>query len=384
MPLANAFRAELDAAEPRYNLAVCYCVRCGLVQVPDVISPQRLFGAYQYFSSASGPLVEHFRNVAEDVQRQYLPSPDNLLCEIGSNDGVFLQNLVGKCRVIGIDPANNIASEAALKGVPTISRFFDPQVAIAVRDLFGAAKVIFAANCFAHIDNIHGMMEGVCRLLADDGVLIFENHRFVDMLRTKCFDQIYHEHLAYYTLRPLETLMARFGMHIVEARTIATHGESFQIHAAWKDGPHPVLPSVKRIREEEDAMHLDDVETYRRFAQDVGVLKRDLVQLLREVKGQGNRVVGYGAPAKATILLNYCQIGGETIDYVVDSTKIKQGTYVPGTTIQIRHPDVLKDDPPEYLLLLAWNYADAILSREAQLRHRGVRFIVPVPELRVV
>ena len=362
MPLANAFRAERDAPERRYNLSVSYCPSCGLVQVPDVVNPQRLFGTYNYFTSASWPMVEHFRKAAEAIYKQYLSDGNNLICEIGSNDGVFLQNLVGKCRVIGIDPAKNIALTAALKGVPTVTGFFSPKIAKNVRDMFGAPKVIFAANCFAHVDSLDELMEGVNFLLADDGVLIFENHRFAHMLKTACFDQIYHEHLAYYTLRPLETLMGRFGMRIIEARTIATHGQSFQIHAARQHSALPALPSVECIRREEDAMRLDEPETYQGFARDVAAVKSNLVELLRDLKAKGHSVAGYGAPAKGVTLLNYCQIGNDTLDYIVDFTVIKQGRYMPGTTIPIRHPDILKDRAPDYLLLLAWNYADAILS----------------------
>lgn len=386
MPLANSFRSEddLKSPEPRYNLSAVYCSDCGLVQVPDIVSPEVLFKRYTYFSSASKPMVDHFRAVAGDIREQYLHDPSDLICEIGSNDGIFLQNFVGKCRVIGVDPADNIATTAALKGVTTVNKFFNPRTAQTVRDLFGAPKVVFAANCFAHIDELDGIMEGIMSLLADDGVFIFENHRFVDMLRSKCFDQVYHEHLAYYTIRPLEHLMDRFGLRIIDARTIPTHGESFQIHAARKGSLHPVLSSVARVREEEDRLGLNDPKTYKAFAKEVEKLKTDLVALLKDLKKQGKRIVGYGAPGKGTTLLNYCGIGHETLEYIVDSTPIKQGLYMPGTTIPIRHPDVLKSDAPDYLLLLAWNYADAILKREQLLRDRGMKFIIPVPRLEIV
>jgi hypothetical protein len=386
MPLANSFRTEADLKnpEPRFNLSAAYCKSCGLVQVPDIVSPEILFKSYTYFSSASKPMVDHFHSVAEDIREQYISDPSDLICEIGSNDGVFLQNFVGKCRVIGVDPADNIATTAALKGVTTVNKFFNPRTGKAVRALFGMPKVVFAANCFAHIDEIDGIMEGLVTMLAEDGVFIFENHRFVDMLRSKCFDQIYHEHLAYYTLRPLEHLMDRYGLHIIDARTIPTHGESFQIHAARKGSNYPVLSSVERIRKEEDQMGLNDPKTYHAFAKEVVGFKTNLLRLLKDLKAQGKRIVGYGAPGKGTTLLNYCGIGPETLDYIIDSTPIKQGRYMPGTPIQIRHPDALKTDSPDYLLLLAWNYADAILKREQLLRDRGMKFILPVPKLEIV
>jgi hypothetical protein len=385
-PVANAFRtkADLDKPEDRYPLSCCYCQECGLVQVPDIIAPRILFSHYTYFSSASQPMIEHFKRQADLIRTQYLTDPSCLICEIGSNDGIFLQNLVGKCRVIGVDPADNIATTAALKGVTTVNKFFNPQTAQTVRDLFGAPKVVFAANCFAHIDDIDGIMQGVISLLSDDGVFIFENHRFADMLRHKCFDQIYHEHLAFYTIRPIEHLMKRFGMRVIDVRIIPTQGESFQVHCARIGSAHKEQPSVQRIRDDEDALGLNKVETYERLAREVGGLQDDLKTLLLDLKAKGKRIVGYGAPGKATTLLNVLGLGQETIEYAIDTTQIKHGRYVPGTRIEIRPPETLKTDTPDYLVLFAWNYAEAILKKEAALRAKGVKFIVPVPRLEIV
>ncbi len=386
MPLANAYRPEGEStiAEPLYPLSVAYCSACGLVQVPDVVSPRRLFGAYHYFTSASAPMIDHFRRVAADICGRYLNEPDDLLCEVGSNDGVFLQHLVGRCRVLGVDPASNIVGLAAKKGVPTVGRFFNVHTARAIRTMFGRAKVIFSANCLAHIDDLDDVLEGVTDLLAPDGVLIFENHRFANMLRMSCFDQIYHEHLTYYTLRPLEVLLARFGLRVIDVQVIPTHGESFQIHAAHSDAPYPVEARVALTRQDEDALHFDDVETYRQFAQNVVEFRQNLRHLLHELRSRGGRLVGYGAPAKASTLLNYCDIGHEVLHYVVDSTPIKQGRYVPGTSIPIRPPSTLAENPPDYVLLLAWNYAEAILRQEQALRSHGMRFILPFPTPHVV
>jgi len=244
--------------------------------------------------------------------------------------------------------------------------------------------VIFSANCLAHIDDLDDVLEGVTDLLAPDGVLIFENHRFANMLRMSCFDQIYHEHLTYYTLRPLEVLLARFGLRVIDVQVIPTHGESFQIHAARSDAPYPVEARVALTRQDEDALHFDDVETYRQFAQNVVEFRQNLRHLLHELRSRGGRLVGYGAPAKASTLLNYCDIGHEVLHYVVDSTPIKQERYVPGTSIPIRPPSTLAENPPDYVLLLAWNYAEAILRQEQALRSHGMRFILPFPTPHVV
>lgn len=385
MPLANAFRPAADGDDHRrFPLSCVYCGRCGLVQVPEVVDPVILFTRYNYLSSASEPMVEHFRLQADIIRREYLADPGSLICEIGSNDGTFLQNLIGLCRVVGIDPADNIDAIAPQRGVTAVNGFFNSTTAANLRDLYGPAKVIFTANCFAHIDDLDEVMSGVGTLLRDDGVFIFENHRFAHMLRTACFDQIYHEHLCYYTLRPIEQLMQRFGMRVIDARLIPTQGESFQIHCARHGSAHEERPSVQRIRDDESALALDDPETYACLARAVAQRRDELKALLHDLKAAGKRIVGYGAPGKATILLNALGIGADVIEYAVDSTSLKQGCVIPGTAIPIRPPEVLQSDSPDYLLLLAWNYADAILQRESSLRERGIKFIVPAPSLRIV
>ncbi|HWB19398.1 MAG TPA: class I SAM-dependent methyltransferase [Phycisphaerales bacterium] len=385
-PMANAFLTEDDLRkpEPKFPLSAHYCGNCGLVQVLDVVDPSLLFSHYTYFSSASKPMVDHFAEVAADLHKTYLTDPGDLILEIGSNDGIMLKNLVGKSRLVGIDPADNIADIAAKNGVTTIPRFFNPHNASMIRELFGGAKVVFAANCFAHIDDIDGIMEGVTKVLDDDGVFVFENHRFTDMVKSKCFDQIYHEHLCFYTLRPIEHLMDRFGMRVIDARTIPTHGESFQIHAARKGSSYAEKPSVAKVRAEEAGMGLNDPKTYTKLAKEVDELCKAMVKMLKDFKAQGKRIIGYGAPGKGNTLLNYCGIDGSILEYVVDTTPIKQGRYTPGTHIPIRSPEVLKTDTPDYCLLLSWNYADAILKKEEPLRKRGVKFILPVPRLEVV
>jgi novobiocin biosynthesis protein NovU/D-mycarose 3-C-methyltransferase len=385
-PLANSFRpaAAAAAGDPRFPLACAYCGNCGLVQLPGVVDPRILFKHYRYFSSASEPMVVHLRRQAELIRRRYLDDAGCLICEIGSNDGTFLQNLVDKCRVVGVDPADNVGAAAALRGVTTINRFFTPRTARSVRKSFGRAKVIFAANCFAHVDDVDGMMRAVVDLLRDDGVFIFENHRFVHMLRSTCFDQIYHEHLSYYTLRPLEQLLRRFGMRVFDVRLVPTQGESFQIHCAKIASTYRERPSVERVRREENHLGLEKAETYQNLTRAIARRRDELRSLLVDLKSRGKRIVGYGAPGKATMLLNAMRLDDGVIDYAVDSTPIKQGCVIPGTGIAILPPEALDSDSPDYLLLLAWNYADTILEKEAPLRRRGVKFIVPIPDPRIL
>jgi hypothetical protein len=386
VPLANAFlrESDLNKPEPRFPLSAHYCAQCGLVQVLDVVDPRLLFSHYAYFSSASKPMVEHFASVAAEIHARYLTKPGDLLVEIGSNDGTFLKNLLGKSRLLGVDPAANIAEEAAKSGITTIKQFFNADVATYIRHLFGPAKVVFAANCFAHTDDIADTLRGVTTLLDTDGVLVFEDHRFASVLRSGHFDQFYHEHLNSYTLRPLEHLMERFGMKIIDARVIPTHGGSFEIHAARVDSGYRRQPSVAKVRADELALGLDDPRTYAKFAADVKEFGKKFGRMLKGLKNEGSRIAGYGATAKSTTLLNYCGIDNSILDYVVDSTPRKQGCYTPGTHIPILPPEAFRADKPDYVVLLAWNYADVILDNERAQRERGVKFILPEQELKLL
>lgn len=386
LPLANNYLTERELSFPEQRLphSLYYCRNCSLVQLIDVVDPEILFRNYPYFSSASKPLVDHFSRVASEVLECYVEGQEDLVCEIGSNDGIFLKNFLGKTRVVGVDPARHIATVASAQGIPTLPEFFDEKQAAEILNDFGKARIIFAANVFAHIDNLDGVMEGVRTLLEDDGVFIFEVHRFADMLVTKCFDQIYHEHLCYFTLRPLEHLLGQFGMRIFDVKKIPIHGESFHIHAAKEGNNNFERESVARMREEESLMGLDDVQTHISFADEVGKLKNHIREMLVGIKSSGKRIVGYGAPSKGNTLLNYCDIDNNIVDYIVDTTPFKQGLFTPGSRIPIYPPQRIYEDTPDYVLLLAWNYADYILNKEHMLRDNGTKFIIPIPSPTIV
>lgn len=386
LPLANHYLTERELSLPEQRLphSLYYCRNCSLVQLIDVVDPEILFRNYPYFSSASKPLVDHFSRVASEVLECYVEGQEDLVCEIGSNDGIFLKNFLGKARVVGVDPARHIAAAASAQGIPTLPEFFDEKQAAEILSDFGKARIIFAANVFAHIDNLDGVMEGVRTLLEDDGVFIFEVHRFADMLMAKCFDQIYHEHLCYFTLRPLEHLLGQFGMRIFDVKKIPIHGESFHIHAAKEGNNNFERESVARMREEESLMGLDDVQTHISFAGEVGKLKNHIREMLVGIKSGGKRIVGYGAPSKGNTLLNYCNIDNNIVDYIVDTTPFKQGLFTPGSRIPIYPPQRIYEDTPDYVLLLAWNYADYILNKEHMLRDNGTKFIIPIPSPTIV
>ncbi len=389
MPLANGFLKpeELSAEEARFPLRVAFCRSCSLMQLQDIVHPGLLFREYPYFSSASAPLVEHFRTFARVIGDRFISEPVDLMVEIGSNDGVFLQWLKGKARILGVDPAENIAGEANRRGIETLPEFFSAEVSARIRERYGPAKVIVASNVVAHVDDLDNLLAGVKTLLGDDGVFVFEVHWVWDLVLNRGFDQIYHEHVSYFGFVPLERLLRRFGFEVFDAEVLPVHGRLLRVFTrktgnsadAPADGP-----SFRAIREAERAAGLNDLRTYIKFAASVDQAKGKLTALLSDLKREGRKIVGYGAPAKGNILLNYCGIGPHFIDYLTDTTPAKQGLFTPGTRIPISSPDRAKSDVPDYFLLLAWNYADAILEKEKEFRAGGGRFIIPIPEPRVV
>ena len=378
MPPANAFltKGKLDKTEPIFPLDVYFCRGCGSVQLMDVVSPKTLFKNYTYLTSASQPLVEHFVELGNEVVKKFLRSPNDLVVEIGSNDGSLLGSIKDNCRILGIEPDKAIADIAARAGVKTLPEFFTSALANKVVTDFGSARVVLANNVIAHIDNLKDVFEGVSALLTDDGAFIFEVHWVGNLIGEGGFDQIYHEHLSYFSLSALRKAADLWGMKLVDVRKVPIHGESLRVYLKKKGVESK---AVRRLLEEEKERGLFAESTYRAFAERVRQNKSDLVSMLKKLKKQNKTIVGYGAPAKGNTLLNYCSIDGGLVDYIIDTTPFKQGLYTPGTRIPVLRPEIIKKNPPDYLLLLAWNYADKIMEKEKWYKELGGKFIVPVP-----
>ncbi len=382
MPPANAFLKKEDfSKEESFPLTVVFCKNCFLLQVPEIVDPSILFRDYDYITSASKPLIEHFQEMGRSLKERFINSRDELVIEIGGNDGTLLGAIKDDCRVLNIDPAENIASLAREKGVQTEVAFFGPAVADDIRRKYGRAKVVVANNVMAHIDDIRGVFSGVSSLLADDGVYVFEVHWVGNLIGEGGFDQIYHEHLCYYSLLALNRLVEDAGMHIFDVEFVPMHGRSLRVFAGKT---REKTKAVDEVFDMERTIGLDRAETFEAFAEKVEKSKTDLLGLLSDLKKEGKKIVGYGAPAKGNTLLNFVGIGPEIIDYLTDTTPMKQGLYSPGRHIPVVPPERLTAERPDYVLLLAWNYADAILKKEAGLRDSGVKFIIPVPEVRIV
>ena len=387
-PLANAYLAPEELGNPELTapLEVVRCPTCELLQLRHTVSPEALFRNYLYVSSTSPVFVAHFDAYARHLAARFSLNETSLVVDVGSNDGALLKPLKQRgVRVLGVEPAARIADMANAAGVETIDAFFTPDLASRIRTDRGPAAVIAANNVFAHIADLHAVVEGVRRLLADDGVSVFEVQYLGDLLEKNLFDIVYHEHLCYYHLTPLVSFLAEQDMEVFDVQRVPVHGGSLRVFVQRAGGPHQRQPRVEALLAEERTRHLGSKQPYAAFAARIAENKRRLMALLSTLRADQKRIVGYGAPAKATTFLYAFGIGPETLEYIVDDDRVfKQGRHMPGLHIPIAPPERLLTDRPEYCLILAWNFAEPIIQKQAHFTAQGGRFIVPVPEPRIV
>jgi SAM-dependent methyltransferase len=315
--------------------------------------------------------------------QRFLLSSEDLVIEIGSNDGVLLGHIQDRVRVLGIDPSHEAAQIAQEeRGVDTIVSFLDDAAVETVLRERGQARLIIANNVMAHIDDIVGAFERVRRLLVPGGTFVFEVHWVGNLIGEGGFDQIYHEHLCYFSLHALQYLIKKAHMQLVDAEFVPIHGTSLRVYATNGDGE--LSERGRNILKTEQERALHEYSAYADFARRVETIKRELLALLEKLHAAGKNIVGYGAPAKGNTLLNYCSIDSRYLLYVTDSTLLKQGKYTPGTHLKVERPEKLQEDIPDYALLLAWNYKDAILAKEKNLGDKGLKFIVAIPTVEIV
>jgi len=354
-----------------------------MVQLAQVVAPEIMFKDYAYLTGSSAPMKTHFTEMAERVIANLDLPAGSLVADIGSNDGTLLNQFKQRgMRVLGIEPATNVAELAERNGIDTVNEFFGEKTAQFISHQKGRAKVITATNVFAHVNDLDDFMQGIITFLDDRGVFVIEVPYLVDMLTRVEFDTIYHEHLSYFSLRPLMALFKRFEMSIIDVERIRVHGGSIRVYAG--KGKKKLSGAAADLLKFESEARLDDVATCQEFAEGVNRIKIELTTLLKELKAKGHSIAGYGASAKGNILLNFCKIGTDIIDYVSDTTPFKQGLYTPGMHIPIAQETRIHDSPPDYTLLLAWNYAEEILSKEHRYRQAGGKFIVPSPRPRII
>ncbi len=378
-PPANAFvrQDQLNVQEESFPLELQLCRDCGFVQLADIVSPELLFRNYVYVSSTSPVFVAHFEAFSETMINSLSLPANALVVDIGSNDGILLRPFKNRGRrVLGIDPAVKIAEAATNNGIETKPVFFSPAVAAEIVRDYGAAALVTATSVFPHIDDLDGMVEGVKMLLAPDGVFVIEAYYLRDLIEKNLFDTVYHEHLSYFTVRTLCILFERLGMEAFNVERTDTHGGSLRVFVQKRGGSRSLhTATINQFIAEEERCGLSQEVTFENFGKKINENKRRLLEMLNELKSAGKKIVGYGAPAKATTLLSYFGIGREFIDYIVDDSSWKQGLFMPGTHLPVVGPERLAVDPPDYILLLAWNFAEPIMKKYAEYEH----FIIPVP-----
>jgi SAM-dependent methyltransferase len=387
MPLANALlrEADLDRPEPRFPLELVFCETCALLQITESVDPEALFGEYAYFSSYSTTMLEHAAELVERLSRERGLDGDSLAMEIASNDGYLLQHYVqAGVPVLGIDPARNVVEVAEERGVETICAFFGEELARELAAGGRRASVLHANNVLAHVPDVNGVVAGIAEVLAPDGVAVVETPYVRDLVERVEFDTVYHEHLFYYSLTALDRLFTRNGLRIVDVERLDIHGGSLRVFAVRADSAEERRAAVGELLAEEERLGSTEARYFEDFANRVGTLRAELVELLRSLKAEGRRLAAYGAAAKGATLLNAFGIGTDVLDFVADRSEHKQGLYMPGVRLPIVPPEQLLEAMPDEVLLLAWNFADEILEQQAEYRRRGGRFVVPIPQPQIV
>jgi hypothetical protein len=380
-PLCESFvpADKVDSMEPFFPLHVRVCDDCRLVQLPSYVSPDEIFVEYAYFSSYSTSWVEHARRYVEMITRRLGLDQTSFVVEIASNDGYLLRHFDGTAvRILGIEPAKNVAAAAEAIGVPTVTEFFGAAVAGRIAADHGRADLIVGNNVLAHVPDVNDFLAGVAVLLARTGTATFEFPHLLRLVDGLQYDTIYHEHFSYFSLKTVIRIVNAHGLDVYDVEELSTHGGSFRLYTSHP-GVRAREAAVAELLAREDAARLDDLGTYAAFAEQVQESKRALLELLIGLRREGKQVVGYGAPGKGNTLLNYCGIRTDLVDYTVDRNPYKHGMYLPGTHIPIFATERIAETRPDYVLVLPWNLIDEIAEQLTYTAEWGGKLIVPIP-----
>ncbi|TMI07556.1 MAG: class I SAM-dependent methyltransferase [Betaproteobacteria bacterium] len=386
-PLSNAFlnADQLNAMEPFYPLHAWVCEKCFLVQLEEFESPAHIFGDYAYFSSYSDTWLAHARDYVERGTQRFGFGPQTRVVELASNDGYLLQYFKAKgIPVLGIEPAANVAKVAEERGVPTLTEFFGSACAQRLAAEGKQADLVVANNVLAHVPPLNDFVAGISILLAKNGIATIEVPHLLRLIQETQFDTIYHEHFSYFSLLVIERLMARHALRVFDVEELRTHGGSLRLYICHAKAGHGPGAALERIRRGERDAGLHTPKPYDEFQARAQNVKHGLLEFLVGARRSGKRIVGYGAAAKGNTLLNYCGVGRDFIDYVVDRSPHKQGKFLPGTHLRIEHPDRISVTRPDYLLVLPWNIRDEIIEQNRHIRSWGGKFLIPMPAPEVV
>jgi SAM-dependent methyltransferase len=385
-PVAEKYvtREELDQETPVYPLDLHLCLDCGHVQLLDVVDPEFLFDDYTYESGSTKQIVQHFDRTVEAACARYRLAPDSLVVDVGSNDGSLLRCFQKRgMRVLGIDPAREIARKATQSGIPTIPEFLNLELARKIKKEHGPAAVVCAFNVFAHADDLSGMADAIREMLAPNGLFIFEVSYLLDILDRMLLGTIFHEHVSYHSVKPMASFLRRHGMELIDAQRVGIQGGSIIGTAQAAGGGHPVAPAVAELLEQERARGLDRVETLKEFAAQLGKVKEELGGMMAELRKQGKTIWGYGAARSGTTLISQMNLG-KVISHIVDDSPAKQNKFSPGDHIPILPSRALAEQKPDYAFILAWVHARQIIENNRGYLQQGGRFIVCFPKIQVI
>lgn len=387
-PIANAFLREEDLNEEEYffPLELGFCERCYMAQLLHTVDPPKLFhDKYAYYSSTSRTMQAHFKRFAYEITQNFVTKEHNLVVELGSNDGIMLEAFdARRVRALGIEPSANVAEAALRKGLETMVEFFNEDVARRIVEKHGKAIALAGANVICHIPDMNALLRAADILLADDGVFVFEDPSLAQIIEKTAYDQIYDEHVYYFSITSIEELARRHGFRVFHVAPQPTHGGSNRIYLSKQASTRTVIDSVQKILHAEADLGLRSVATFETFARRVEQSRNDLRGLLQGLKSEGKKLAGYAASSKGNVVLNYCQIGPDTLDFISDSTPAKQGMYTPGMHIPVVSPEHFEANRPDYALLLSWNHANEIWMHEKAFRENGGKFITHVPNVHVM
>ena len=386
-PAADAFvKEELkNLTDPVYPLEVCLCNNCGISQLNFTVDPKILYqNDYPYESSTTNTGRQHFEDFGDSVVKKAKLNSNDLVIDIGSNVGVLLGAYKKRgCKVLGIEPSKHIAESANINGIETINDFISTNLAKKIVSEKGKASVINITNVFAHIHNLEKLMDAVDSLLTDSGMFIIEAPHFLNLIEGLVYDTIYHEHLLYISVKPLNFLFDRFGFEVFDIKEVTIHGGSIRIFVGRK-GEHKISNAVGGIIETEEKAKLFDISRLNKFSEEVKEHKKNLRKILLDIKKTGKSIAAVSAPAKGMTLLNYCEIDSNLIDFITEKSNLKIGKYSPGAHIPIFSDDKLFEKKPDFVLLLAWNFADEIMENLSSFKSLGGKFIIPIPNPKII